>query len=313
MKDGYVMRYPNPGGKVGAIMATAMAAVSLSACTSSTGPSSDPSGAPTRSEVTADEERQGLTAGMGLPLEAYLTSYTDQLTVQQAQGMLERACMAKMGFDYDPPAPVQDPGDLGQNGANMGRRYGISDPKTARTFGYHLEKNPESSPTYEISMEMQYALMGTDSGIPNPPARLKAKDIPKGGCTGQARRKVPLLDEDLASQLNYDSLEKSKADPGVQRAISAWSDCMAKQGHDVLSPLDVPELSNAADGGNPSENEIAVAVADVECKTSTNLIRIWFSVEKKIQKQQIEKNQLVLDATKKENDEALKAAADLVG
>ncbi|WP_405899601.1 hypothetical protein OG242_20815 [Streptomyces sp. NBC_00727] len=216
--------------------------------------------------------------------------------------------MKKLGFEYDPPPPVSDPGP-GVNAANMGRRYGISDVKLAQTHGYHLAEPLEESEHYEVGPEAMYALMGEDAMMPSPPAGIDKASIPKGGCVGEVRRKIPLLNEDLASRLDAESLDKSRNDARVVKALSAWSTCMSKRGYDVATPLNVPELSNAGKDGGASESEISTAVADVECKESTDLIKTWFSVETEIQKQQIEKNQLALDQARKKNQETLKKIA----
>ncbi|MCX5388370.1 hypothetical protein [Streptomyces sp. NBC_00083] len=253
-------------------------------------------------------DRSGLTASLTLPLEGYLVPFADQAAVERSQLVLERACMAKMGFTYNPPPPVSDPGP-GKNAANLGRRYGISDLKSARSYGYHLAAPLKESPHYNVSPEELYALMGENSSMSSPPADVNKAEIPKGGCVGEARAKIPSLDESLASQFDADSLKKSQDDVRVINSLKAWSACMAKRGYHVDNPHSVPELASSMSSATISSGEIATAVADVECKDSTGLIKDWFAVEKEIQNQQIEANRPALDQARKKNQDVMRKAS----
>ena len=63
----------------------------------------------------------------------------------------------------------------------------------------------------------------------------------------------------------------------VQDAFSAWSQCMSGRGYRYPTPL--AAAAQFSLDGVPSNEEIATAVADVDCKAATNLTSIWFSVE----------------------------------
>ncbi|GGX06905.1 hypothetical protein [Streptomyces lomondensis] len=70
---------------------------------------------------------RGLTKDLTLPLEAYMASYEDQVTIEQAANDLKQSCMKDYGIDLTLPRAGANP-PPSDNDVNIERRYGISRP-----------------------------------------------------------------------------------------------------------------------------------------------------------------------------------------
>ncbi|MFJ8789750.1 hypothetical protein [Streptomyces sp. NPDC102462] len=243
----------------------------------------------------------GLTAGLALPIQSYLVTYDQQVTVLRAQQSVQRACMKRLGFDYDPPEPGRYPPPSADD-ANMVRRYGIADLAQARTHGYHLAHDSGEPPAYEVASAANAALTGRNA------KGAAVAGVPEGGCLGESVRRIGELDGSLASRLNNEGFDASKANPKVREVVQAWSACMRRKGYTSPTPLDAAKLADSLSAPTPSRAETDIAVADVECKKSTDLVQVWFKEETRIQDELIEKNQLALQEAKKTTEEAVRNA-----
>jgi hypothetical protein len=96
-------------------------------------------------------------------------------------------------------------------------------------------------------------------------------------------------------------------DPSVKSATKAWSACMARNGYDYATPVAAVKAQQQAMFGNgnqlnaaqtisPSANsaQIAAAVSDSNCTTSTDLAGIYFAVEASYDQQIASANQTAL-------------------
>ncbi|MDX3224164.1 hypothetical protein [Streptomyces sp. ME19-01-6] len=256
----------------------------------------------------------GLAKGLALPLEAYMLDYSDGIQIERGQQRLAVACMARLGFSYAPPQPGLHP-PASANDSNMPRRYGITDRQEAQKWGYHVpprgaQDAPSSTPMSKAEHE---ALTGSpDAPRPGASPGGGKNGIPKGGCMGEARRK---LDADftntMADRLNKESFDKTLQDPAVKAVEKRWSACMKDKGYTAGDPYDVTDVNKPAAGPTPSKKEIAVALADIDCKDSTGLVGKMFAVETQIQRGLIEDNQLALNSERKKISAALRASADV--
>ncbi|CAL9502791.1 hypothetical protein SUDANB176_03477 [Streptomyces sp. enrichment culture] len=295
---------------------TVLAVTALSAVTACSAPGSPAGGgssvAPGAASPPPERPVSGLAKGMVLPIEGYLISYPERIAWQRAQQNLWKSCMERFGFkEFDPPPPGIVP-DPNFNDANMARRYGISNAEEAEQYGYHLPGGNVEPPAWEPAAGAEgavFAGVGTDlrSGS------YQGEKVPEGGCRGEAQRKLGELRYTLAGKVDYASLEESRKDPAVRKAVAAWSSCMKKQGYAVDHPYETPDLVTSLGAPAPSADEIALATADIGCKKKTDLIGIWYAAEKRIQLRRIEENQLALDEERKKNDAVLKTAARVNG
>ncbi|MFI9772681.1 hypothetical protein ACIHJG_38450 [Streptomyces sp. NPDC052415] len=273
----------------------------------------------------------GLAKGISLPLEPYMVSYADRVTIEAAENTLTSSCMKEYGFTVTLPKPGANP-PPSDNDANIERRYGITDRDQATQHGYdfapilkeHVEQNMPELTDVQVEVltghtkpEKPEPPKGTKAGEPyfaapvSKPARAEHNGIKlkEGGCTGWAKKQVGMNEQDVyfVSDLNGQSLAASQDVTAVKNAVSDWSACMKKAGHDVATPWKAME-QGATQDNKPTKDTIALALADIGCKEQTNLIRLWAAEETTIQNKQIAANKAKLDGIKKDLGERITAA-----
>ncbi|WP_329114881.1 hypothetical protein [Streptomyces sp. NBC_01353] len=273
---------------------------------------------------------RGLAKGLSLPLEAYMQTYQDTVTLDQASRKLQEKCMADYGFSIELPLAGTTP-PPNDNDANMERRYGLTDREAAARYGYGLPEaltNQVRQKMPELTDEQVQVLIGhskpTKPTAPGAapaaepaPESYKGKKIHEGGCSGWAkdRLKQP-TPEGLAfvSELNGNSFTESMRVPAVKQAMASWSQCMKAEGYAAATPFEATEIAPHAEGGTASKEEIAVALAEIDCKKKTDLVAVWFTEESKIQKAQIAEHQGRLNGARTQNSSAVAVAdAELAG
>ncbi|MFD3615067.1 hypothetical protein ACFWWT_07435 [Streptomyces sp. NPDC058676] len=261
----------------------------------------------------------GLAKGLSLPLEAYMETYQDTVSIDNAERHLETQCMADYGFDVTFPPAGQTPPPNADD-SNMLRRYGITDRAMAEKYGYGLPdsiQHQEGTKMPKLTTAQVEVLTGRTSIRHSPtgpaperaPSTYQGKQIHKDGCAGWADDQLGTrtMDFSLVSRLDGDSLTQSQQTPAVQNAIAAWSTCMSGKGYTVDTPYHADAIVPHTDG-SPSKAEIAVALADIDCKKSSDLVRIWFTEDSKIQKQQIKDHQSELNALRTRRATGVSAA-----
>jgi hypothetical protein len=301
---------------------TAGALLALTGCSShgGTGTSGAGGAGPSRSGAPAwpaTTPQSGLAKGLVLPLEAYMQPYADTVAVQQAIDRLTTQCMKRYGYAYTAPARGMTPPPSSDD-SNMSRRYGITDQDLAARFGYFLGDRDQTPPSAPKLTSAETAVLtgrlALARGSKKAPSQIDGKRIPQDGCLGEATRKIgPRIDESLSSKLDYESLRRSQSDPRVLAVVAAWSRCMKAKGYTVDSPLNAARLTPDRNNGQAAQSDITTALADIKCKSQTDLVKIWFTVDSAIQRQQIEQNQLPLTQLKDTITAEVKAAATVLG
>lgn len=314
--------------------AVMLAATFLGGC-SSPGPASGSAqdAAPVdRSNWPKGRPDSGLAKGLELPLEAYMVSYADQVTVDTALRSLQTRCMADYGFDVDLPRPGTNP-PPSDNSANIERRYGITDRTQAEKYGYFLPPEQQGG-TEDTTLDLPPVQVEVLTGHTKPepvaapeggggtyfgaaektePARAEhdGKKLHSGGCTGWAKGQLKLNDADagFVTQLDAKSLSESRPSKPVEKAITAWSACMKGKGRSAADPYRAMEQGlSEGDGSVTTKNAIEIALDDIDCKKQTRLIQVWFTQESAVQKRLIEENKDQLGAVKKRLSQILEAA-----
>lgn len=234
-----------------------------------------------------------------LPIEPYLFTNRQMAGILRARQALVVPCMRRFGIDWPVSGSTPDAGTgtaAGmKNAANMSRRYGITDPADAARYGYHLAPDARQLTTKDSSARPPNAdtlavLTGrTAEGAPAP-ARHHGRAIPEGGCQGQATARISgaphrLGNDQLASEINVVSYQRSTTDPRVTSVFRAWSACMRERGYSYAAPTEAPGKDPRFTGPEPTRAEIALARADVACKRDTNVIGVWFTVDAAYQRQ----------------------------
>ncbi|MEU7260931.1 hypothetical protein AB0B21_34770 [Streptomyces rimosus] len=251
-----------------------------------------------------------------LPIEKYLVDTSQEKQLLQASKVLIAQCMKRFGFDYTGP-DFETTGTQHSSAANRERRYGVADLQTAKSNGYHLpapsgtSKGP-TAPAQEMSEAEDRVFIGDAdpaSGV-HKGDKVNGTPIPAGGCSGEARRELGTDTEHaLANEINTKSYVKSLADPDVKSLFDSWASCMKKKGYRYASP---PDAADSASGEKADRKEIALAVADVECKKDVDLLGAWHDVESRIQEKMISEHEEALVAEKKHMSTSLGVAAKVL-
>ncbi|MEU0193582.1 hypothetical protein ABZ250_27520 [Streptomyces afghaniensis] len=317
------------------VVAAAIAAATLmTGCGSNNTSAQDtPAGTPVvnKDNWPAKAPRQGLAKNMVLPLEKYMLSYADRVTLDQATTNLQQKCMADYGFHITLPKAGANPPPSSDD-ADMERRYGITDPNDAAKYGYepapkfrgYTNQSVPDLPGVQVEVLTGHTKPVTTHSkngkggfyiAPNSvkPARASyhGKALKKGGCVGWSKEQIELDDSDaqFVSQLAGKSLTASQRDRAVKKATSAWSSCMDAKGHRNLADPYQAMTQGVTDGRtSKSQDSIELAVDDVACKQRTNLVRIWFDAESEIENRQIADNKAKLEAIAARHVKALSAA-----
>ena len=313
-----------------------LVAISLGACSPS-GSSADAGANAAKNEKPVDRANwpeetpsSGLAKGLELPLEAYMSSYEDQVTVDTALRTLQTRCMAEYGLTVDLPRPGANPPPH-SNAVSIERRYGISDRAQAEKYGYGLPKELTRSldPVEEGLSGIEVEVLtghtkpdlkapkgaesggGSFSGPGSGPARAEyqGKKLHPGGCIAWSKQQLKLNEEDagFVSQLASASLSESRPHKPVKKAIKDWSACMKGKGRAASDPYRAMEQAYAK-GDGTTKDAIALALDDIDCKEQTRLIAVWAKEESAVQKRLIEENKDQLAAVKKRMGEVLAAA-----
>ncbi|MER5832123.1 hypothetical protein ABT116_15075 [Streptomyces sp. NPDC002130] len=317
-------------------VALAASALLVSACSSVTSAHTTQNAADGRPIVNKENwpekiPTRGLTKGLTLPLEAYMDSYEDQVTVEQAADDLQQSCMKDYGIDLTLPLAGANP-PPSDNDANIERRYGITDRAEAEKYGYELppalQEHTEQTVRDLSGVEVEVL---TGHTKPEPPNAVKAgepvaapnrgtkparaeyngKKLKTGGCVGWSKEQLGVKDADptFVAQLAGDSLEQSLKDDKVIKATAAWSSCMDGKGHQGLADPYKAMDQGVTNDGKATQESIALAVDDIDCKTQTDLVKIWFGVESAIQDKQIGDNKSRLTGIKEQHGIEVAAAS----
>jgi len=236
-----------------------------------------------------------------MPLDAYQAISTQQQEALAADSaLLIQRCMAARGFEDTSSAspPFSTVVTLEQVETAPA---GLASITQARTFGFVHPKNTGSAPSgpqiigivgpvgfgQALKAGRAYAEalygFGPGSGI-GPGGHL--------GCLQQASKVVygPIAGEpapDPISQIAAQAVSFTQSDARIHAVDRAWSSCMARHFYHYATPQ---QVEGRRWRSPPNRAEIATAVADVACKTQTNLLNTWLAVEAAYQQALIGQN-----------------------
>jgi hypothetical protein len=293
-------------------VAGAAAALTVSACSTSdsgSAPAPDLKASQVADGASWPEKTpsSGLAKGLVLPVERYLESYPQEVTIQKAKNKAIKECMAGFGQKFDPPEPgVNPPGD-GYNAANIKRRYGLTDVDDVKQNGYQAPTSPNGE-VEAYDLDGADANLAYDLTVPfghDVPDTLNGKKLPEGGCLGEANRQIGTFDNSIAEDINLKSYAAFRTDPEVKNVTAKWASCMKSKDFAESSPLDAV--------AHATPDDAAKANADVACKKSTNLVPVYFAAEQSLQNKAITEHQGGLDTAKSKNDAVVKKAEGYLG
>ncbi|MER5636655.1 hypothetical protein ABT095_06860 [Kitasatospora sp. NPDC002227] len=309
------------GGTVFALLASVLA---LAGC--STGRGADTPVPTVAAAAAAGVDPSAWT----LPLLAFEPTAEQDRVISQAELKLVAACVRGYGVAWqtEPDLPPHGPKNM------LDRRYGIHDLRLAEQRGYQLDAGEESR--YNAALQAQSKLPPTPpdtevllGGTDIPPEVLAkagpsaragvvgGKQIPQGGCYGQARQVLGSATHgisQLVQDLNHQSYPASMQDPKVLAVFAGWSVCMSKQGFSYKAPLeanDDPRFGPDPKGG-VSRLQIATATADITCRNSQHVAEVWHHAEVELQQKYIEQHRAALEADRRTLDAVVKKAAEVL-
>ncbi|BDZ49651.1 hypothetical protein GCM10025867_18920 [Frondihabitans sucicola] len=215
-------------------------------------------------------------AQWALPLDAYQND--EGGNEAYAEQLLVGGCLESQGISW-PVAYQPEQADGNGNTASNGRTLFSSD--IAQRFGYHQARTIDL-PGFEKAREIEEV-----------PRELSAsEDEAFTQCLRQARQKMGTEDPlpQLSQEFAVEPYDESERSAPVRAAAKKWVTCMKPLGISDLgsSPSEMPSDSLAkrfglAGDGNtspkPHSDEIAIAVKDASCRTSSGWTHVLYDTE----------------------------------
>ncbi|UJW34753.1 hypothetical protein L3Q67_13875 [Saccharothrix sp. AJ9571] len=244
-------------------------------------------------------------SGFVLPFDEYQLATPDRVTVEKARSTLAETCMRARGHEVDIP---EISGSNAAAGTENSRRYGLVDESVATRFGYHF---PSDQATENRSLRQQEWEAGLSKEI-------RTLLDGENGCSDEAQRELrkdaPAADTGWLTDQDFSALEASAELEPVAAAREGWRTCMAGHGFAYATPEDaIADAKWQLDSPAPSPEEVRTAQADVGCKQSTGLARIWHEAETGLQRQVIERERTRFDEIKTANQARVANAHRVLG
>ncbi|MEU8587943.1 hypothetical protein AB0C59_13240 [Streptomyces sp. NPDC048664] len=284
---------------------------------------------------TADDrggDDRGLNAFASLPFADYTIDEAGARKIHTAGWVLARSCMDGLGFSgfttLD-PASLGDGDPLPQGGPDAvdapdvgtgDTLYGVDDPDTAATRGYHQPPLARGPRWVRDQYEALTGLVGEGR-----PRTAHGHRIPEGGCLGQARRTIygappkeyalgglKMSDyEALTTTLTVQAFSASQKDPVRRKADRAWSRCMAEAGLRYASPYDAASDPHWGTD-RPSPREKKTATEDARCKRETGYVRTAHAVDVRFEKRLVAGHRAELEHQRDRDRAAVARAAGII-
>jgi hypothetical protein len=240
-----------------------------------------------------------------LPLDTYVPSKQEYVTVLRAVWKLTSDCVARFGARYTASEDVLT-SDVPPLDRLNERRYGLFSAELAARSGYAApvpERPAAGSVGWDPTPNEKFLVVGRTgefAGTKELPRDVNGTRLPADGCGGESWRKLAdgarsPADPQLPDRLRTRAYDRAENDSRLRSAMSAWNDCMTRRGYSYTSiwgPNDRPWPRP------PGADEIATATADVACKKETNLVGVWFTVEKAYQQRAVDRNAEALAVVK---------------
>jgi hypothetical protein len=286
---------------------------------------SPPIPSPSPSSASGTSSDAGASS-YSLPLEQFgVQSDAETAVLVRMMGVLTARCMAKKGFDYKPEqgnAPSRTPAAGGSTAQQfLPAPYGIVDLAQARQFGYSAPdgahratlddaKRLGADPAAMVAQHGAAWVRALYGFVPpeQPPTPLVGCLYHQGDAVYDSA--FTKVDRNLPGKLSEQAARASASDDRVAKVVAAWSTCMRGRGYTFSNPM-VPaqrRWPQPADGA-----QIATAVADVECKQSTDLPRVWRTIETGYQQQLVDKNIAALQEYDKAVHQVVIGAQAVIG
>ncbi|MFF2657183.1 hypothetical protein ACFVUH_07435 [Kitasatospora sp. NPDC058032] len=286
-----------------ALLLVMAAAVTLAGCSSggsgggSSAPAATPSGAPAAAEAARET---------GLPLEtAMLGDAESQAVTQNALNKIAAKCARDQGYQLTERPPV--------TAAQL-----LADRK-AQGSG----SNPYAQPSAQALKDFGYAGSehGRDPKPPEtgqPPAADAAGRNAETKCAKEAAIRHTAADPAMNAargrirELTTQADQQTTADSRLVAALAQWSGCMRPSGYTYASPTEAEQQFEKVVGAAGAQ-ELAIARADAECRSSSRLADVWYQVRLQVEQRLVEQNAQVLKDAAEADKRAAQAASQAAG
>lgn len=225
---------------------------------------------------------------INLPLEAYSLSYRELRTIEYARDLLLAQCLRARGFSWVHFDRRSEP-------ERVDTRYGPWTRQHAARYGYG---GPPPTPAEQaLEAENQRVLA---------PEEIAARST----CSDRVNEVtlVEPLPGDIAA---FDVYQPVLESPEGRALIEEWRRCMSEHGirtsekyDEVWSPPGIPPELN--------EEQIRIALVDVDCKTRTDLVRRMAALEARAQLAIIREHESDLAAQRDVIDDVVAAAERVI-
>jgi hypothetical protein len=259
-------------------------------------------------------------AEVGLPLDAYVVTPQQQVSLFRAGDMLTQNCMRRFGLTFPTIQrgvatvdPIRD------------RRLDFIGAERAARLGFRPERDPGNEERMRQAETLAAQMTSTQLAVlygRNGPADVPklnsygGRPVPPKGCTGEAQEKLSEgageVDSMLVTQLMSIASHWAEADSRMRAVTGRWSGCMARAGYRYTTPKDALNDSRWS-GDAASGREIAAAVAYARCQDEVNWLGVSAAVQTAYQQREVERNADGLAKAKRHLQTQLRNAAALVG
>lgn len=244
-----------------------------------------------------------------LPLDEF--TWTNSPLRDYAEALLERDCYAKKGVDW--PVPWQ-PTERGKSASFSPGMQRIMSESLASKYGYHTAPQ-----TYEGRDAWMTFLGKTNKIASSTPGFAQIMD----GCQAESRKALPLPsndDRDYAVAAASQIYSEAVLSPKVSETASKWAQCLSAAGYGGMaaSPDKMPPNDKAESWGvgipgtKASSEEIAVASADVACRTNSGWTTALYDEEWNQQAEFVKSNSDRLTRIREEFSKERKMLLDAV-
>ncbi|WP_309632825.1 hypothetical protein [Nocardioides zeae] len=235
------------------------------------------------SDVPLPDPLPRVTPASVLPFEAYTLSADERSELFAVRNALVVECAREHGVTLT--LVHDDPVSLGHGLAMWAGRFGTLPLEQAREHGYHAPpEGPATQPFTVFVREDEQPRSGVITGEYDA-STTRAVDaagapLPDGGCRGVADARLGGDPDELGSPSAEEIRLEAARDPRSVEAMDDWRRCMEERGYAFVS---VDEPYDLALGNELTDEERAVAVADVQCTGSSRWRDITFAIETELQ------------------------------
>jgi hypothetical protein len=225
-----------------------------------------------------------------LPIDAYVPTVDQQLTLQRIADTAVNRCLHGKGYDrglVEPPTLSTFMHESARDQVVRSQLWGFYDTDNYRVYGYR--RPPDIPGSIEIR---------------NPPV----PDNVFAECRKAGQTALGTLAPDPAS-LPDGGPPIPVGDSRYRAAVQKWSACMADQGFPAQDPITAENSPQSRRDNQPTAREISTAVSDVTCKNKTNLVGIAVAVQSAYQKIYIEKHITQLTAHRNAVEQAIRTGS----